>query len=314
MQQLREEGDLIRMVINRLRLLVLVASPLFASFVGHAQKLIPRNQQETLLIAPGEMVHIEVLGEEDLEQHARVSDSGDIRLKTGVSVHIAGLSTAAAAESIQAALGQGYLLNPKATVSIEESSSEKVAVFGEVKTPGTYFIPTSSAVLDVLAMAGGLNDVADRRVTIQRHGTGARETYNVSNNAATALITDVVVNPGDRVFVPRAGKIYVLGDVKTPGAYAMTNNEGKISILQVIARAGGTNPSAAVGSTTLLRSATERTHPEPIPLNKIERGKARDEYLEAGDIVYVPFSYVKNTLVSAGSLLAAVGSAAVYRF
>ena len=262
------------MTISRFPTLVLLASSLLTIGSVHAQKLIPRNQPETLLIAPGEMVHVEVLGEEDLEQHARVSDSGDIRLKTGVSVHVAGLSTAAAAESVQNALGQGYLLNPKATVSIEESSSEKVAVFGEVKTPGTYFIPTSSAVLDVLAMAGGLNDVADRHVTIQRHGTGARETYNVSNNATMALTTDVVVNPGDRVFVPRAGMIYVLGDVKAPGAYAMTNNEGKISVLQVIARAGGTNPSAAIDSTTLLRSATERTHPEPVPLNKIEKGKA----------------------------------------
>ena len=302
------------MVIQRLHIGVLIASAMLAGLPVHAQKLIPRNQTETLLIAPGEMVHIEVLGEEDLEQHARVSDAGDIRLKTGVSVHVAGLSIAAAAETIQNALGQGYLLNPKATVSIEEGSSEKVAVFGEVKTPGTYFIPTSSAVLDVLAMAGGLNDVADRHVTIQRHGTGVRETYNVSNNANTALVTDVIVNPGDRVFVPRAGMIYVLGDVKTPGAYAMTNNEGRISILQVIARAGGTNPSAAISNTTLLRSATERTRPESIALNKIEKGKIQDEYLEAGDILYVPFSYVKNTLVNAGSLLAAVGSAAVYRF
>jgi polysaccharide export outer membrane protein len=285
-----------------------------ASSCSYGQTLIPRNQQESLLIAPGEMVHVEVLGELDLEQHARVSDSGEIRLKIGTSVHIAGLSTTAAAEVIQNALSKEYLLHPQATVSIEETSSEKVSVFGEVKTPGTYFIPTSSAVLDVLAMAGGLSDVADRRVTIQRHGSKTKESYNVSNDASTALTTDITVNPGDRVFVPRAGMIYVLGDVKSPGAYAMTNNEGKISILQVIARAGGTNSSAAVSKTTLLRRSTESMRPEQVPLNKMEKGKERDRYLDAGDILYVPFSYMRNTLVNAGALLAAVGSAAVYRF
>ena len=302
------------MKMLRPSVVVLVASLLLSGSYTYGQTLIPRNQPESLLIAPGEMVHVEVLGEMDLEQHARVSDSGDIRLKIGTSVHIAGLSTTAAAEVIQNALSNGYLLHPQATVSIEETSSEKVAVYGEVKTPGTYFIPTSSAVLDVLAMAGGLSDVADRHVTIQRRGTGAKEIYNVSNDASTALTTDVIVNPGDRVFVPRAGMIYVLGDVKSPGAYAMTNNEGKISILQVIARAGGTNSSAAVSKTTLLRRSTESMRPETVPLNKMEKGKEQDRYLEAGDILYVPFSYMRNTLVNAGSLLAAVGSAAVYRF
>jgi polysaccharide export outer membrane protein len=295
-------------------IVMLVASMLLASSCSYGQTLIPRTQPESLLIAPGEMVHVEVLGEMDLDQHARVSDAGDIRLKIGTSVHVAGLSTTAAAEIVQNVLSKEYLLHPQVTVSIEETSSQKVSVFGEVKSPGTYFIPTSSAVLDVLAMAGGLSEVADRRVTIQRHGSRTKETYNVSNDASTALTTDVTVNPGDRIFVPRAGMIYVLGDVKTPGAYAMTNNEGKISILQVIARAGGTNSSAAVSKTTLLRRSTESMHPEQVALNKMEKGKERDRYLDAGDILYVPFSYTRNTLVNAGSLLAAVGSAAVYRF
>ncbi len=54
----------------------------------------------------------------------------------------------------------------------------------------------------------------------------------------------VMVNPGDKVVVPKAGIVYVLGDVGRPGGYPMTNNDGTLTVLQAIAAAGGT---ASVG-------------------------------------------------------------------
>ena len=66
-----------------------------------------------------------------------------------------------------------------ATVSVivREVHSFKVTVIGEVKTPGRYELKSQSTVLDVLAMAGGLTEYADRSriVVLRRDGTGTQQ-------------------------------------------------------------------------------------------------------------------------------------------
>jgi polysaccharide export outer membrane protein len=44
----------------------------------------------------------------------------------------------------------------------------------------------------------------------------------------------------------------------------------------------------------------------------MQKGKKPDIQLQAGDIVYVPFSYLRNAALSAGGIAAAVGGAALY--
>jgi polysaccharide export outer membrane protein len=76
--------------------------------------------------------------------------------------------------------------------------------------------------------------------------------YFLSNNADAALDLAVEVNPGDSIFVPKAGIVYVLGDVARPGGYTMTNTEAQLTVLQLIARAGGTNHSAVPSHAKLI--------------------------------------------------------------
>ena len=69
----------------------------------------------------------------------------------------------------------------------------------------------------MLALAGGLTDLADRKVTIQRHASKERVKFVVSNSANAALDASVSVFPGDTVIVPKADVVYILGDVNRPG-------------------------------------------------------------------------------------------------
>jgi polysaccharide export outer membrane protein len=199
-------------------------------------------------------------------------------------------------------------------VTVAEYATQKVSVLGEVKASGAYAINTPRSVLDVLTLAGGLTDLADRKILIKRKGTAEKVPYFVSNKAGVAMDTAVKVNPGDTLFVAKAGIAYVLGDVKQPGGYAMTNNEAQLSVLELVARAGGTNHSAVPSHARLIHRTAQGYQDESLSLSDMQKGKKPDVALTANDIIYVPFSYMRNFALSASGIAASLGSAAIYQF
>jgi polysaccharide export outer membrane protein len=277
--------------------------------------VLAAQTKESLLIGPGDQLHVQVFDTPELEEHARVTDGGELPLVLGGAVKVAGLTPEQAANAIENALSQGHFLkNPRVLVTVEQYATQNVSVIGEVKTPGAYPIGTPRSILDVLSLAGGLTELADRKVLIQRHGTTEKIPYFISNASATALDTAVQVNPGDTVLVPRAGIVYVLGDVLHPGGYTMTNNEARISVLELIARAGGTNHSAVPSQTKLIRKSSDGYVETQVPLSRMQKGKQADLQLQADDIVYVPFSYLRNFALNATGVAAEIGAAALYKF
>jgi polysaccharide biosynthesis/export protein len=273
-------------------------------------------QTESLTIGPGDLLHLKVLEAPDLEQATRVSDAGTLTLILGGKVQVAGLTPAEAAVAIERALVEGhYVLTPHVSVTTEQTATENVTILGQVRTPGSYPIATPRPILDVLALAGGLNDLAQRKVTIQRHASKERVDYVLSNSANAALDANVPVYPGDTVLVPKADVVYVLGDVNRPGGIAIVTNDSKLSALQALTLAGGTPPNAVPAHSRLIRKQADGTHVEiPLQLSAMQKGKEPDIPLECDDIIYVPFSYARNMAVGAGSLVGATSSAAIYRF
>jgi polysaccharide biosynthesis/export protein len=271
-------------------------------------------QNESLLIGPGDEVNVEVFDTPDLDQNARVTDSGDFSLMLGGTVRLASLTPAEAARTVEAALIRSHVMYyPRVMVTVTQYATQSVTVFGQVQKPGTYSIDTPRSVVDVLGLAGGLTDLADRHVTIERHTTHRQISYNVSNRADDLLDQKVMVNPGDKIVVPKAGIIYVLGDVGRPGGYPMTNNDGTLTVLQAVAAAGGTASSAAPNSSRLIRrTAVGGYQSDPIPFSAMQKGKKPDMPLQAGDIVYVPFSYLRNAALGVTSIAAAATGAALY--
>ncbi len=273
-------------------------------------------QTESLTIGPGDMLHLKVLEAPELEQSARVSDAGTLTLILGGKVQVAGLTPAEAAVAIERTLVEGhYVLTPHVSVTTEQTATQNVTILGQVRTPGSYPIATPRPILDVLALAGGLNDLAQRKVTIQRHASKERVDYVLSNSANAALDANVPVYPGDTVLVPKADVVYVLGDVNRPGGIAIVTNDSKLSALQALSLAGGTPPNAVPSHSRLIRKQADGSHVElPLQLSAMQKGKEPDIPLQGDDIIYVPFSYARNMAVGAGSLVGATSSAAIYRF
>ncbi len=138
---------------------------------------------------------------------------------------------------------RNFLLQPQVNVLIEEYATQGVSVTGEVQHPGVYSVLGTRTLLDVISMAGGLTNTADTNITIRRRsGTEENVSVNLKNDdARTSLTNNVQVYPGDLVVVPRAGIVYVLGDVNRPGGFTMQNN-GKITVLQALAAGGRDKP------------------------------------------------------------------------
>ena len=273
-------------------------------------------QSESLLIGPADLVGVKVLEMAELEQHARVTDAGEFPLILGGPVKIAGLTPAEAARTIEQRLVEGqYLLHPHVSVTVEQFATQNVSVLGQVRSPGTYPIGTPRSILDVLAAAGGLTDAADRKILIERRFTKQRVEYFVSNDSQTAINSAMMVYPGDLVIVPKADAVYVLGDVGRPGGYAKSTNDSRLTLLQAIAMAGGTQPHAVPSHTRLIRKKPDGTYEDTtVQLSAMQKGKAPDMELQADDIIYVPFSYMRNLALGASALVAAAASASIYHF
>ena len=114
-----------------------------------------------------------------------------------------------------------------------------------------------------------------------------------------------LVHPGDIVKVTRAGIVYVIGEVRRPGGFALKSNEN-ISVLQALALSEGLTPTAAKGGARIIHTNQQSGERKetPIDLGKILAGKAPDPVLESKDIVFVPNSASKHTL-NRGAELAA---------
>jgi polysaccharide export outer membrane protein len=270
-------------------------------------------QQESLLIGPGDLIQVDVMDTPEMEQQVRVTDDGNVPLAYIGSIHVAGQTPAAAAAAIQQALiDKKVMRKPEVTVRMTELATQDVSVLGQVRTPGTYSITTPQTILKVLSLAGGLTEAADRNVTINRRRSGEQIKYNASNNAEQALSDVVTVYPGDTVLVSRAPIVYVMGDVVRPGGYSIATNDGRLSVLQVIAMAGSANKTAVQGHVRLIRTTGKGEVETPVHLDAIQKGKQPDIMLQANDILYVPFSWMKNVAMNGTQIAASTAGAAVY--
>ncbi len=283
---------------------------LAASFAPPAQAQAQAG--ESLRISAGDLLSVHVFREDDLDTKLRVKDAGTVTLPLIGPVKVAGLAAADAAELIAARYRtEGLLKQPQVSVLIEESVAGQVAVLGEVARPGTVPVNSRRSLLDVLAQAGGLLKTADGHVTLRR-ASGESTQILVANDAAHQLAaSNLLVQPGDTVLVPRAGIVYVLGDVGRPGGYLM-QDDAQLSLLQALSLAAGPSKTANEQGARLIRKQNGTSVEMPLHLRATERGKTPDLALQNDDIVYVPFSLARNLALGSSTIAASAASAVIY--
>jgi polysaccharide biosynthesis/export protein len=248
-----------------------------------------------LTIGGGDLLKVSVFGAADSDQEVRVDPDGNASLNFIGSVHLAGLTTNQAQGLIAKRLeAGGFYTHPQVSVFAKEYATQGVSVMGEVQRPGVYPLLGTRRLFDVLSMAGGTSQKAGRIVSVTRRDRPETpQIYLLSNDPKESAKSNVEIFAGDTVVVSRAGVVYVVGDVHRPSGVTMDNGTD-MTVLQAIAVAEGTNPTAALNKAKLIRKTAKGPIEMPLALKDMLSSKAPDIRLQAEDIIFVPNSVAKT--------------------
>jgi len=249
------------------------------------QQIAGRLPPHEYKLGPGDVVEIKVFGIEDLDLTLRVPESGTLDLPLAGRIGAGGKTTDEVREEIASVLAQRYMKNPHVSVFIKEFASYRVSVVGAVTKPGTVILRKGGAtIVDVLAEAGGLLDNAGNEVYVTTNSNGAPLTRTV--NLALLLEKgkldeNVSVSPGDSVYVPEGGYVFVTGHVRQPGSYELRKN---MTVLQAIGTAGDFT-STASHTVRLIRRTTANVEVQHVDVASVASGKSRDIALQPSDVL-----------------------------
>jgi polysaccharide biosynthesis/export protein len=246
-----------------------------------------------LLLGTGDLLDITFYNVPELNTKTRVGSNGDVYLPLVDYVHVLGLTPEEAAAVIEKRyVDGGFLKDPHITLLIDEYESQGVSVLGEVVKPGVYPVLGGQRLLDLIAAAGGYTEKAGRSIAITHRGSPDKSVTVPLSRNTTDGDNNVDVSPGDTVIVKRADIFYVVGDVGHPSGFLMDSEN--LTVLKAIALAGGTNHTAKLNGTRIIRRGPNGMTETPVELKKILQAKSHDIPLQAEDILFVPSSAAKQ--------------------
>ncbi|HXM94771.1 MAG TPA: polysaccharide biosynthesis/export family protein [Candidatus Dormibacteraeota bacterium] len=279
-----------------------------------AQTRLPNAATHPLQIAAGDLLDVNVFDTPELSAKLRVDERDSITLPLAGDLQVSGMTAEQAGHAIETKLlATEILKDPHVMVTVIEYATQGVTVLGEVKNPGVYPLLGAHGVLDLISAAGGLTPTAGKAVAITHRGESDKPVVvKIETKPASTAAFNIDVRPGDTIMVSHAGIVYVVGDVAKPGGFLIENND-RLTVLQAIALAQGTNRTASLNHAKLIRKTDTGREEIPVPLKKILANNATDQMLADGDILFIPGSAAKNALRAMETVLPSVASAAIYR-
>jgi polysaccharide export outer membrane protein len=187
-------------------------------------------------------------------------------------------------------------VDPVVTVTIAEYHSRPISVAGAVKFPLTFQALGQTTLLEALTRAQGLSSEAGTEVLVTRPPLVPGGVPRVERIPVKGLIDaadpalNVILQGGEEVRVPQIGRVFVVGNVKHPGAFKIEDGFG-LTLLKALAMAEGLMPYANKQAFIYRHgdAASPAAQQEvAIDLRKILDRKLPDVPLTANDILYIP--------------------------
>jgi polysaccharide export outer membrane protein len=208
----------------------------------------------------------------------------------------------------EALTAEDLIVEPFVTVSVVEYASRPINVTGAVRRPLTFQAVGPLTLLDAIARAEGLTLEAGPEILLSRAGLvqriSVKELMDASNPELNRALTG-----GEEIRVPEIGKIFVVGNVHKPGAFAM-QDAGETTVLKMLAMSEGLMPFASKQAYIYRQQAAGSKTEIPIELKKIMDRKSPDVTLAANDILYIPDNSGRRTAMAAIEKALAFGSSA----
>ncbi|MEW6614159.1 MAG: polysaccharide biosynthesis/export family protein [Thermodesulfobacteriota bacterium] len=260
------------------------------------------------IIGPGDVLEISLWeGTEEKKHTMTVRSDGNISISFLEDVNVSGLTARQVDKTITERLAD-FVKNPRVDVLIKEFVSKKTQILGEVNIiqgtsttqpmpsgPGNYPLKGKTTIIDLLVTAGGAKTTADlKRTRLVRGG----KTYTV-NLYRTMFQGDtsqnIILDAGDMIIIPEypttQDKVFVLGEVKSPGAYSFKH---EIDLVTALSLAGGYTYDAKEKNILVIRGYPAKTNVLVANLKDfLKQGDfSQNISLQSGDVVYVPRSVI----------------------
>jgi polysaccharide export outer membrane protein len=157
------------------------------------------------VIGPTDVLSVVFWREDKLSGEVVVRPDGKVSLPLINDIQAAGLTPLQFRDKLAEA-ARRFLEDPVVSVSLRQVNNNRVFITGQVANPGAVSLAGPTTVLQLIAMAGGLNEFADRKrivVTRVERGTTTSHTFNYEDVLkGKNLPQNIVLKPGDTIVVP----------------------------------------------------------------------------------------------------------------
>ncbi|HXE79333.1 MAG TPA: polysaccharide biosynthesis/export family protein [Vicinamibacterales bacterium] len=221
-------------------------------------------EQTDYVIGAQDVLAITVYDQADLSGTFNVEADGSFTFPLIGRVVAGGLTLRALEEDLERRLADGYLKNPQVSVAVQQYRSQRIFLMGEVRSPGAYQLTGDMTIIEALARAGSVTPAAGDEVLIVRPRESRSDAgpltpddkdadiirVNLRELQSGVLSHNVALRDGDTVVVLRAQAVYIFGQVRNPGAFAI---EKGTTVLQALSLAGGVTDRGSTGRVFVVR-------------------------------------------------------------
>ena len=236
------------------------------------------------LLAPGDSISLLVFGEPDLSaQNVRVPQSGRVSFPLIGSITVLGKTTSDVEKDVAALLSQGYVRNPRLSISI--FSYRPIFIRGEVGSTGDFPFSEGLTIAKAIAIAGGTKDSAKSDgVSITRDGKIVAENLSVNSQVLVASGDIVSVDADAEVKEAESSYVYLHGEVVQTGAYEFRQG---LTVEKAIVLAGGFTLRASRKKISISRYADASEDGAPSELKRVKLYTP----IKPGDVIKVGASW-----------------------
>jgi polysaccharide biosynthesis/export protein len=242
------------------------------------------------VVGAQDVLKIIVFDEPTMSGSYRVDTDGSFQYPMLGRVAVGGMRVRQIEQLLTAKLEDGYIKRAQVAVDVEQFRSRSIFVVGEVRSPGKYPMTGEMSLIEALAAAGSTTPAASSEVMIlrprNRDAAQALTPEQVDQSSVTRvnladlqlgrLSQNVTLVEGDTIFVPKAEKFFVTGQVRSPGAYTY---ERGLTVLQAISLAGGLTEKGSNRRIKVIRTAKGK---------KTQQGIDLADVIQPGDTLVVP--------------------------